>query len=132
MSTPSPMEAPAIPDWVARDPSVRPGAVGPGRARTGERIAVAAYPGFETSLDEAPTFPTTSDETDVPTPRKVKPVRQPASLRPTPAAEAAAAVRIPVVSEESRDDWMLVAVGVGLTASLLTLLLMLAGGYGSL
>ncbi len=115
-------EAPPLPEWLARDPAVRPSAVKSRRAPEPELMELSELldltPIAEESSHDGPTLPTIDDVVGLPS-QKV------AAAKATSRRE-----RLAVKAEVDPNDWLLVALGVSMSAVMLGALIMLFGGYG--
>lgn len=115
-------EAPPLPEWLARDPAVRPSSVKPRRAPEPELMELSELldltPIAEESSHDGPTLPTIDDVVGLP------------SKKVAAAKASSRRERVAVKAEADPNDWLLVALGVSMSAVMLGALIMLFGSYG--
>ena len=115
-------EAPPLPEWLARDPAIRPSAVKPRLAPEPELMELSELldltPIAEESSHDGPTLPTIDDVVGLP------------SKSVATAKSATRRERVAVKPDSDPNDWLLVALGVSMSAVMLGVLIMLFGGYG--
>lgn len=115
-------EAPPLPEWLARDPAIRPSAVKPRPAPEPELMELSELidltPVAEESSHDGPTLPTIDDVVGLPSAERAQ--RKSAARRERVAVKPAA----------DPNDWLLVALGVSASALILGALIMALGGYG--
>lgn len=115
-------EAPPLPEWLARDPAIRPSAGKPRPAPEPELMELSELvdltPIGEESSHDGPTLPTIDDVVGLPSAERAE--RKAASRRE----------RVAVKPQSDPNDWLLVALGVSASAVMLGGLIILFGGYG--
>lgn len=115
-------EAPPLPEWLARDPAIRPSGMAPRFAPEPELMELSDVldltPVAEESSHDGPTLPTIDDVVGLPSKAEAAP-KKPSSRQ-----------RVAVKPENDPNDWLLVALGVSMSAVMLGVLIMLFGGYG--
>lgn len=109
-------EAPPLPEWLARDPEVRP-APRPARAEQSPALELVT-PQPDDQTHDGPTLPTLDDVIGLPS-------------AAAQAAKVAARAERPVAPEADPNDWLLVALAVSASSVLVGAVIMVLGRYGA-